>query len=147
MDKEYIQKMQVILEKFVDPNTGVACRQNRDSIVRRLGQNPEKLPVSSILLELKAFGLLDSDFHVVLDQRMFFITSKGYFYIKHGGVRKFYEELELNEKLETKILEQTNQSFKLNRYQFWVMDIMLKLTPPLDILTPLSRLSSVQLMT
>ncbi|VTR51449.1 Uncharacterised protein [Sphingobacterium thalpophilum] len=27
------------------------------------------------------------------------------------------------------------------------MDIMLKLTPPLDILTPLSRLSSVQLMT
>ncbi|MOA57496.1 hypothetical protein D3C78_1816890 [compost metagenome] len=55
---------------------------------------------------------------------MFFITSKGYFYIKHGGVRKFYEELELKEKLETKILEQTNQSFKLNRYQFWVTLIL-----------------------
>ncbi|WP_414713249.1 winged helix-turn-helix transcriptional regulator [Sphingobacterium sp. UBA7249] len=28
-----------------------------------------------------------------------------------------------------------------------IVDIMLMLTPPLDILTPLSRLSSVQLMT
>ncbi len=124
MDKGYIEAIQEVLEAFVEKSTGIPNRQNMVSVRNKLGGNPNKLPISSILLELKGHGLLESDSHVVLEQRIFFITSKGYFVLQNGGVKTFYKELEAKEGLELKILRQTNQSFELNKYQFWVTLIL-----------------------
>ncbi|MDR0266048.1 MAG: hypothetical protein LBJ04_22735 [Sphingobacterium sp.] len=124
MEVGYIENICKVVELFVDKSTGISHRHNVGSISRRLNGNPDYLPISSILLELKGHGLLESDSHVVLSERIFFITSKGYYYVTNGGIKKFYDELELKEGLELKILQQTNQSFKLNTIQFIITAVL-----------------------
>ncbi|MDM1049362.1 hypothetical protein [Sphingobacterium hotanense] len=78
MDLPYQEKAQLVLKSFVDhefnplgPYSPQSFHSNikmRDKVGRQ---------IASLLLELKSYGLLESDSNVTLENRLFYITGKG----------------------------------------------------------------------
>lgn len=121
----YINDIQTVLESFYDPYKHITLKHNISSIRKRFtSENPATLHVQSIVLELKNYGLLESDSHVVLENRIFFITSKGLNILLNGGAKKYFDDLEKKEKLEFKLLQASTNSHLLNKIQLFITIIL-----------------------
>ncbi len=125
MEKSYIKKIKTVLDSFIDKTNDLGIYQTPVSLSSRIGGNRDKgVPISSILLDMKNYGLLESDSHVDLMYRKFFLTAKGRQVVIIDGIEKFFQDIEAKEQLELKILQQTNQSYKLNTIQFIITAIL-----------------------
>ncbi|MDR6734189.1 hypothetical protein [Sphingobacterium sp. 2149] len=124
MERSYIEKIKIVLDSFIDKTNDLGIYQTPISLSRRIAGKSQGIPISSILLDMKNYGLLESDSHVVLTERQFFLTAKGRQVVLFDGIENFFKDIEAKEQLELKILQQTNQSFKLNTIQFIITAIL-----------------------
>lgn len=80
--------------------------------------------ITACVLELRSKGfLMDNDLGI-LNNRKFFISPNGIELILNGGYNSYLNKLAEKEKLEDRILKATDQSFKLNRWQFLITGIL-----------------------
>ena len=125
MKISYTEKIQIILESFVDNDSNVKgpftsrSFYSNSTIKENVGNQ-----IPSILLELKSYGLLESNSHVVLENRLFYITGKGLDVIRNGGIKEYFTKIATKEKLENKILKATSNSFSLNKLQLAITIIL-----------------------
>jgi hypothetical protein len=125
MEKSYIEKIKIVLDSFIDETNDLGIYQTPKSLSSKIGGNRDQgIPISSILLDMKNYGLLESDSHVVLTERLFFLTAKGRQVVLFDGIEIFFKDIAAKEELELKILKQTNQSYKLNTIQFIITAIL-----------------------